>query len=108
MRSSCAVEGGAIGGPACTGMGSVSFSRPRFVKTKRRSTSWHAKRDEHPRELSRRACRHFLSGFSVGIFVESAVVGRPDGARTDWVFPDKSDTWVTMYGHGWDGDKVRG
>jgi hypothetical protein len=31
-------------------------------------------------ELSRRACRHFLSGFSVGIFVESAVVGRPDGA----------------------------
>jgi hypothetical protein len=43
MRSSCAVEAGAIGGPACTGMGSVSFSRPRFVKTKRRSTSWHAK-----------------------------------------------------------------
>jgi Peptidase family S41 len=31
-------------------------------------------------ELSRRACRHFLSGFSVGIFVESAVVSRPDGA----------------------------
>jgi hypothetical protein len=28
-------------------------------------------------ELSRRACRHFLSGFSVGIFVESAVVVQP-------------------------------
>ncbi len=42
MRSPWAVEAGAIGGAVCTGIGSVSLSRPCLVKTRRRSTSWHA------------------------------------------------------------------
>jgi hypothetical protein len=78
MRSSWASEAGAIDGAACTGIGSVSLSRPRLVKTKRRSTSWHA---EHMKVWCSKPGTAMVSSLTTFIKIISASQARHRIAR---------------------------